>query len=84
MGMCRNSEAYKNQALTIYQGPVDSRTEESAGSFGSNAEPSGMDVQDPEDNSMEEESDASYQTQLRETGMQGMPLPDMDDPSWSL
>ena len=43
-----------------------------------------MDVQDPEDNSMEEESDASYQTQLRETGMQGMPLPDMDDPSWSL
>ena len=84
MVMCRNSEAYKNQALTTPPPPVAPRTEESAGLFGSNAEPSGMDVQDPEDNSMEEESDASYQTQLRETGMQGMPLPDMDDPSWSL
>ena len=52
--MSRNSDAYKNQALTIYH------------------------------NSMEEESDASYQTQLRETGMQGVPMPDVDDPSWIL
>ena len=81
--MHRNSEAYKSQALTVYQGPVDSTGPISA-LFGSNTKPSEMDVQYPEDNSMEEESDSSYQTQLRETGMRGMPLPDMDDPSWLL
>ena len=89
----RNSDAYKNQALTIYRSPLDFKQQEEQDEDLGNVsyyypnpcgESPSNEAQCPEDNSMEEESDASYQTQLRETGMQGMPLPDMDDPSWSL
>lgn len=91
--MSRNSDAYKNQALTIYHSPLDFKQQEEKEEELGNVSyyyptpcresPSG-EVQCPEDNSMEEESDASYQTQLRETGMQGVPMPDVDDPSWIL
>lgn len=92
----RNSDAYKNQALTIYRNPLsiiqeeeEKEKEEDLGKvsyyYPNPFEESPVnEVQYPEENSMEEESDCSYQTQLRETGMQGVPMPDMDDPSWIL
>lgn len=88
--MCRQSENYRNLALTIYHGPSSKEEEsenelEDLGPISYALPPlagSSTMVQQP--SCMEEERPLNYQEQMQRTGMIGVPPPSNDDSYWTM
>lgn len=88
--MYRQSENYRNLALTIYHGPVSKEEEsenelEDLGPISYSLPPlagSAPMVQQP--SCMEDEHPLNYQEQMQRTGMIGVPPPSNDDSYWMM